>query len=167
NIIQKAVDEAINLGKPWNVKAQLRKQDGNVIWVNTIGRPKFKDGKCIRVIGTIQEVDEENQIDIQLSKLEDELNEYPLFEKIPHGLAIVDYETGRFINVNHQFLKLSGFDKNTFLNKSFKKFVNTSFIGKLESIVHQLEENGAFKPVKFTFTNKLKHQLNLKVTGNL
>lgn len=166
-IIQKAVEEAINLGKPWNVKAQLKQQNGNIIWVNTIGRPKFKDGKCIRVIGTIQEVDKENQIDVQLSKLEDELNEYPLFEKIPQGLAIVDFETGRFINVNHQFLKLSGFEKPTFLNKSFKNFVNSSVTGKLESLTDQLEENGAFKPVKFTFTNKLKHHLNLKVTGNL
>ena len=33
--------------------------------------------------------------------------------------------------------------------------------------MQQLENNGVFKPVKFTYSNKLKHQLNLKVTGNL
>ncbi|VXB10171.1 PAS domain S-box protein [Maribacter litoralis] len=167
DIIKKALDEAINSGKPWNVKAQLQQQDGKIIWVNTIGRPKFKDGKCTRIIGTIQEVDEINQIDIQLTKLENELNEYPLFEKIPLGLAIVDFSTGRIINVNQQFLKLSGHDKNYFLNKSVKSFVSSTLISKSDNLMQQLENNGVFKPEKFTYSNKLKHQLNLKVTGNL
>lgn len=167
DIIKKALDEAINSGKPWNVKAQLQQQDGKIIWVNTIGRPKFKDGKCTRIIGTIQKVDEINQIDIQLTKLENELNEYPLFEKIPLGLAIVDYRTGRIINVNQQFLKLSGYDKNYLLNKSVKNLVSSTLISKSNNLMQQLENNGAFKPVKFTYSNKLKHQLNLKVTGNL
>ncbi|WP_051941863.1 PAS domain S-box protein [Maribacter forsetii] len=166
-LIQKVVEDAINLGKPWNVKAQLRQKNGNLIWVNTIGRPKFKDGTCTRIIGTIQQVDEDNKIEVKKTILEAELSEYPLFEKVPLGLAIIDFENGNFLNVNQQFIKLSGFEKEYFINKNFKEFIGKSFLNKETDLVTQLKEKESFEPVKFTFSNKSNHSLNLKVTGSL
>ncbi|MEP2239890.1 MAG: PAS domain S-box protein [Maribacter sp.] len=166
-IIKKVVNEAITLGKPWNVKAQLRQKDGTIIWVNTIGRPKFKDGICTRIIGTIQQVDEENKIEVKKTVLEAELSEYPLFEKVPLGLAIIDFNNGNFLNVNQQFIKLSGFEKEHFINKNFKEFIGKSFLNKEKDLVTQLKEKESFDSVKFTFSNKLNHTLNLKVSGNL
>ncbi|MEP2278391.1 PAS domain S-box protein [Maribacter sp.] len=166
-VIQKVVDEAFNLGKPWNVKAQLKQKDGTIIWVNTIGRPKFKDGICTRIIGTIQQIDEENKIEVKKTVLEAELSEYPLFEKIPLGLAIINFDNGNFLNVNQQFIKLSGFEKEYFINKNFKEFIGKSFLNKEKDLVAQLKEKESFDSVKFTFSNKLNHTLNLKVSGNL
>lgn len=166
-VIQKVVDEATTLGKPWNVKAQLIQKNGTVIWVNTIGRPKFKDGVCTRIIGTIQQVDEENKIEVKNTILETELSEYPLFEKVPFGLAIIDFKNGKFLNVNEQFAKLSGFEKEYFINKNFKEFIGKTFLKKETDIVNQLKEKESFDPIDFTFINKLGHTLNLKVTGNL
>ena len=166
-LIKNVVDEAINSGKPWNVKAKLKQKDGTIIWVNTIGRPKFKDGICTRIIGTIQQVKEENKIEVKKTVLEAELSEYPLFEKIPLGLAIIDFENGNFLNVNQQFIKLSGFEKEHFINRNFNEFIDKSFVTKEASLVEQLKTKESFDPVKFSFVNKLGHMLNLKVTGNL
>ncbi|MDP5062577.1 MAG: PAS domain S-box protein, partial [Maribacter sp.] len=135
------------------------------IWVNTIGRPKFKEGKCIRIIGTIQHIQDEIVQNVETSnsiKID-----YPLFEKVPIGLAIIELETGNFLNLNQQMLKLTGFEKEYFLNKNYKQFVNAHFSSKSENLTQQLLEKGSFTPIKFTFSNNKKHLLNLKVTGTL
>jgi PAS domain S-box-containing protein len=164
-IIEKVVFEAINSGKPWNEKAQLKREDGTVIWVNTIGRPKFKEGKCIRIIGTIQHIQDEVVQNVKAS--DGNIINYPLFEKIPIGLAIIDLETGNFINLNQHMLKLTGFEKDYFLNKNYKQFVNNHFSSKNKDLTQQLLEKGLFTPIKFNFSNNKNHILNLKVTGTL
>mgnify|MGYP003630696256 CR=1 FL=1 len=165
NIIRKAVNDAINFGTPWNEKAQLKQKDGTLIEVNTIGRPKFKNGKCNRIIGTIQNIT--NSIPKKNNNLNTEVEEYPLFEKVPFGLAIIDLKSGVFLKVNNQFSKLSGYEKEHFLQHNFQDYVKTNFRNKTNDLINQLKEKGSFEPVKFLFSTKQKHQLNLKVTGTI
>ncbi|WP_299801124.1 PAS domain-containing protein [uncultured Maribacter sp.] len=164
-IIKKLVSEAIDSGKPWNEKLQLKKSDGEVIWVNTIGRPKFKESKCTRIIGTIQNIDESTLQKINV--LNQSPTEYPLFEKVPFGLAIIDFTTGKLLDVNEQFTKLTSFEKEHFLGHNFKSFVNSHIKSKSAELKNQLKEHGSFKPVKFTYTNQKKHNINIKMTGTL
>mgnify|MGYP003624168523 FL=1 len=164
-IIKKLVSEAINSGKPWNEKLQLKKSDGEVIWVNTIGRPKFKGSKCTRIIGTIQNINESTL------KKENNVNEisskYPLFEKVPLGMAIIDMTTGKFLDVNQNFTKLTCYNKEHFLGHNYKKFINGQIKNKIADLKVQLTEHGFFKPIKCTYTNQKNHNLNIKITGTL
>ncbi|SHK80574.1 PAS domain S-box-containing protein [Maribacter aquivivus] len=164
-IIKKLVSDAINSGKPWNEKLQLKKSDGEVIWVNTIGRPKFKGSNCTRIIGTIQHIKNETKPNTEIN--DNILIEYPLFEKVPFGLAIVDFKNGNLLDVNEQFTKLTSFNKEHFIGHNFKKFIKDNIISKSAELKIQLEEHGSFKPVKFTYTNQKKHNINIKMTGTL
>ncbi|WP_324025697.1 PAS domain-containing protein [Maribacter sp. BPC-D8] len=164
-VIKKVVLEAINSGKPWNEKAQLKREDGTIISVNTIGRPKFKDGKCTRIIGTIQHIQNETKPITEVN--ENILIEYPLFEKVPFGLAIIDFTNGNLLDVNEQFTKLTSFNKEHFIGHNFKNFIKDNIISKSAELKTQLEEHGSFKPVKFTYTNQKKHNINIKMTGTL
>ena len=56
--INSLVQNAIESGKPWNKNLEITTYNGKAIWVNTIGRPKFKNGKCVRIIGTVQDITE-------------------------------------------------------------------------------------------------------------
>ncbi|APQ16459.1 PAS domain S-box protein [Maribacter hydrothermalis] len=165
DVIRKAVNDAINFGTPWNEKAQLKQKDGTLITVNTIGRPKFKDGKCNRIIGTIQNI--KSTAPTKINNLKTVIEEYPLFEKVPFGLAIIDLNSGTFLNVNNQFSKLSGFEKEHFLQHNVMDYVPTNFKNKNADLFKQLKEKGFFEPVKFIFSTKQKHQLNIKVSGTI
>ncbi|WP_339841569.1 PAS domain S-box protein [uncultured Maribacter sp.] len=165
NTKKKIIDNAICSGKPWNEKLQLKREDGTIIWVNTIGRPKYSEGKCNRVIGTIQNItDTVKDNSKQLTKSSDD---YPLFEKVPFGLAIIDYAKGNFINVNEQFLKLTCFEKEYFLGQNFKTFLNSNVKNKLATLKIQLKEKSSFDPIKLNFLNQKKTNLNIKVSGTL
>lgn len=57
NKISKAVQLAIENGKPWDLELQLVTHQGDEIWVRAIGRSNYKDGICTKVYGTFQDID--------------------------------------------------------------------------------------------------------------
>ncbi|GGW84476.1 GAF domain-containing hybrid sensor histidine kinase/response regulator [Alteromonas halophila] len=56
NNIVNVVESAINTGAPWDLKAQIITAKGNHRWVVSKGEAEHKDGKCIRLFGTFQDV---------------------------------------------------------------------------------------------------------------
>ena len=63
--IMKAVEEAIKNGKPWDLDLTLITAKGREIWVRAIGQTDFKDGKCVRVFGTFQDIDKEKRLELE------------------------------------------------------------------------------------------------------
>ena len=56
NTMAMAIDRAMTHGTSWNEKIQLNTASGREIWVISAGKPLFKDGKYIGLIGTFQEI---------------------------------------------------------------------------------------------------------------
>ncbi|MEJ6535234.1 GAF domain-containing hybrid sensor histidine kinase/response regulator [Pseudoalteromonas lipolytica] len=54
--IEKVVKEAIEQGKDWNIEIELITAKGNPIRVSTVGKAEFKEGACVRIIGTFQDI---------------------------------------------------------------------------------------------------------------
>jgi PAS domain S-box-containing protein len=54
--IRKALDHGFKEGKPWDLQLQLINAQGEEIWVRAIGTAKFEHGKCIRLLGTFQDI---------------------------------------------------------------------------------------------------------------
>ncbi|ANW95780.1 hybrid sensor histidine kinase/response regulator [Wenyingzhuangia fucanilytica] len=67
-IISKAIEEAITQGKSWDVELQLITQKGKEIWVRAIGNPEFKDGKCVKIFGTFQDINVRKLAEIQIKE---------------------------------------------------------------------------------------------------
>ena len=57
--ITQAVARAIEYGEPWSSEVRLKTFNGKIKWVATQGRAEFKDGKCIRIFGAFQDIDEQ------------------------------------------------------------------------------------------------------------
>ena len=59
-----AVTSAINEGIPFDVEVQIVTAKGRHIWVRVIGNPEMRDGVCIKVQGTFQDIDEKKRAQI-------------------------------------------------------------------------------------------------------
>ncbi|QDH81597.1 response regulator [Echinicola soli] len=55
-LIAQAISLAQEKNKPYDLELKLKTAKGNQIWVRTIGEPKFKNGECVRIFGTIQDI---------------------------------------------------------------------------------------------------------------
>ncbi len=54
--VRKAVEQAIENGIPYDIEVILVTQKGSEKWIRTIGKPEFRDGKCVRIYGSIQDI---------------------------------------------------------------------------------------------------------------
>lgn len=73
--IEKAVEEAIELRKPYNLELEMVTAKGAHKWVQTIGYPTVEHGKVVRLRGSFQDITERKQAEEEIRKLNLELEE--------------------------------------------------------------------------------------------
>ena len=73
NLIAQKVKEAIELGTPWDVELQIITAKNNERWIRSIGETEFADGKCIRLYGSFQDIDERKKAEIERERLNERL----------------------------------------------------------------------------------------------
>jgi PAS domain S-box-containing protein len=54
--ILKALNRAIETGYPWDLELEIITAKGNARWIRSIGKAEFKDGKCVRLFGSFQDI---------------------------------------------------------------------------------------------------------------
>ncbi|MBT8178547.1 MAG: PAS domain-containing protein, partial [Eudoraea sp.] len=59
------VSDAIANGSPWDTELRIVTAKGNVRWVHAKGEAELIDGKCIRLLGTFQDIDERKRMELQ------------------------------------------------------------------------------------------------------
>jgi PAS domain S-box-containing protein len=111
-VIQK-VKEAIEFGKPWDLELQIVTAKNNERWIRTIGETEFVNGKCIRIYGSFQDIDQRKKGEENLVKSEglyrnlftNMLNGFSYCHAIFEGDQILDYT---YLAVNNEYEILTG-----------------------------------------------------------
>ncbi|WP_405411948.1 PAS domain S-box protein [Maribacter sp. Asnod1-A12] len=120
--IKKTLSDAIENGTPWERSLKIS-LNNNEVYVKTIGKPKFKSGKCNRIIGTAQIISNE----VATEENEDQLDKDLFFNEAPNAMAVVDIFNGHILKVNRELLKLSGVDKIELEQKNCIEFFENNF----------------------------------------
>ena len=71
--ISKLVKEAMEYGKAWDTELQIITAQNKEVWVRAIGEPEMINGKCVRIIGTFQDIDRRKKTEIEYNKVSDRL----------------------------------------------------------------------------------------------
>lgn len=89
--IQKAVEEAIANGTPYDVELQIVTAKGNERWVRAIGKSEFRDGKCVRLYGSFQDIHEQKllQEDLKGSLHEKSVLLQEVHHRVKNNLALI------------------------------------------------------------------------------
>jgi len=105
DIIDKAFENLIKKDTPLEFEAKLRTAKGNIKWCRAIGRSIRKDGKCLKLHGTFQDITEKKNREKEQKKQES------LFEKIfntlPLGIWIAD-KNGKLLRGNPEGIRIWG-----------------------------------------------------------
>jgi len=64
--IKEAINLAIKEGEGWDLEVQITKMDGEDLWVRTIGNAEFENGKCKRIFGTLQDIDNKKKAELEV-----------------------------------------------------------------------------------------------------
>ncbi len=113
DLIRQKVQEAIELGKPWDVELQIITAKNNECWIRSIGETEFVNGKCQRIYGSFQDIDQRKKAEEKL--IESEKLYRSLFTNMLHGFAyckaiiekdqVIDF---MYVAVNNEYETLTG-----------------------------------------------------------
>lgn len=157
--------EAINNAKPWNVEVQLITVGGKTIWVNSIGRPKFKNGKCTRILGTLQQINKKKETEV--SRSNPLLVGYDeLFHQAPVAMALCEYQSGKILMVNEKLSQLVGQSVDGLQQKPFGTFL-TLDRGERLRLAQELASNNGFEAVETSFIGRGFQPIEIEVGAKL
>ncbi len=100
--ITKLVQKAIEHGTPYSVELPLTTASGNERWIKATGNTEFKDGKCVRLYGIVQDIHEAKTLQNELSKEKNLLR--TLIDNLPNAIFVKD-NLGRKLIANKADLK--------------------------------------------------------------
>ncbi|MDF0709201.1 PAS domain-containing sensor histidine kinase [Flagellimonas okinawensis] len=72
--ITRLVQNGIETGKPWDTELIIVTAKGREIWVRAIGEPEMIYGKCVRIVGTFQDIDKQKNIELDFNKVSERLS---------------------------------------------------------------------------------------------
>ena len=116
-LLEEAVNNAIQFGKPYQLDLQIKTPNNNIKWVRVIGEAEFINGKCYRLIGSVQDINslKENEL-----KLIDTKNyREAIVKTIPDLMFILD-KKGVLLEFSAGALEELLLPPESFLGKSVK-----------------------------------------------
>jgi PAS domain S-box-containing protein len=120
---------------------------GEERWWFVSGAPNYNDkGELTGSVGIHLDITEKRNLEKEL-----EYNEAifkALFESSPIGIALNDYETGRFITVNDKLLESSGYEREEYLEKNIFQLTPSKFHRKELKVIEELAEKEKYEPYK-------------------
>lgn len=90
-----------------------------------------------------------------------------LFEQSPIGMALVNHETGDFLEVNNSILKATGYTKEEFLNLSYWDITPREYEAQEIQQLQELNKTGRFGPNQKEYIRKDGTRYPLSISGAL
>lgn len=145
------INRSIETGSSWEVEAQIQTYKGNTIWVKAIGNAEFKYGKCIRVFGSFQDVNE--------TKLNSEkIKKYDLLDQITNSVPGAIYQYIQYPDNSFKVKFISENVKN--LQKEMTKEKLLKNPNLIYEIIHPEDLEGFNEKKDYALSTKtdLKHE---------
>jgi PAS domain S-box-containing protein len=101
--INDAFQRCLKTGEIYKLELPLITASGRKIWVRALGEAEFVDGKAVRLVGALQDVTEQHELQAELRRNNEILSS--VMESLPCGLSVFDREL-KLIASNHKLRRL-------------------------------------------------------------
>jgi PAS domain S-box-containing protein len=107
--ITEAVRRATEEGQSYDLELPFITAKGRNIWIRTMGRPEFSDGRCVRLFGTFQDITERKQA-------EEGLRRFELLSAYSKDIILfMRRDDGRILEVNTAAIQAYGYSRDELL----------------------------------------------------
>ncbi|WP_296621662.1 PAS domain S-box protein, partial [Marivirga sp.] len=90
--ITKAVENAIQEGEAFDLEAIIITYKGNEKWVRVIGNAEMRDGECVRLYGSFQDVNDRKMIELRLENISNNIPGVIFqYHLKPNGADLLDF----------------------------------------------------------------------------
>lgn len=119
---RKALRSAKESLKGFDIQVKIKQHDSASIWVRLKGIPEYHQGKCSRIYGIIQNIDESKKLYLEIEKKEAMLRTFVEF--VPASVAMLNHDM-EFLHYSNQWHEEFGINLKRIKNKNlFSLFPN-------------------------------------------
>lgn len=127
-IVVQAVQEAITGGSSWDLELRIITAKGKEKWIKTIGKTEMADGKCVRLYGSFQDIDNQKKTEIELQHSIKTLKDYTFALDESSIIAITDSK-GVILSINDNFCKISKYSREELIGNTHR-VINSGYHSK-------------------------------------
>lgn len=137
----------------YQIEKRFLHKDGNIVWGSlSVSLIKDDKGKPLNLISHISDITERKNAEENLQNSEQKFRE--LFQFLPVGVALVDLETNKFLEINDTLLNISGFTKEEFVLQSSLERTPPAYHSQDLIELEKLMKTGHCGPYKKKSTRK-------------
>lgn len=133
------VNEAVNERKSFDIDQEIITAKGKALWLRVRGNPQFKDSECIRISGTIQDIQE---LKLQSMLLKDSEEKYKSIIANSLTAHFLIHPDGRILEANKTALDMFGYTIDEMRTLGRADLLDTSD-PNLAAYVKRREETGS------------------------
>ncbi|WP_340820774.1 PAS domain S-box protein [Methanolobus sp. WCC4] len=116
-ILEKATNDAIEKGEPFDLELEIITGKGNHKWVRASARPKIVDGRVIKIIGTLQDITKSKDMEQELKESNDK---YQMLSDATFE-GIIFHENGIVLDANEAVFRATGYAREEIIGQNILK----------------------------------------------
>ncbi|WP_051234789.1 PAS domain S-box protein [Marinimicrobium agarilyticum] len=163
--VQATIEASAQSMSVWHVQYRVHREGGGYRWVEGNATPeRLADGSIVWH-GTIHDISEQKRA--QEALLESETRLRALFELSPIGIALNDFETGEFLEVNDALAQSAGYSRSEFLALSYWALTPREYEKKELEQLESLRDRGQYGPYEKEYIRKDGERYPVMLNGTL
>lgn len=95
--ITEAINHAIETGEGFDVELKIVTAKGNELWVRSVGETEYRDGTCLRIFGSIQNINQRKETELKLREVVEHSTNMFYRHDVNHVLTYVSPQSSEFL----------------------------------------------------------------------
>lgn len=146
-LITEAVKLGMEEGRPWDIEVPFITANGKQIWVRSLGKGEFRDGKCIRLMGAFQDITARKVADEAIRESHEQFR--MISENIADMIAVLDLEGKRMYN-SPSYRSLLGNPESLYGTDSFQE-IHPEDRDRIRALFHDTVRTGIGQRAEYRF----------------
>lgn len=149
----------------WYAQYRVLQDDGSSRWVEGRAHPERLDDGSTIWHGYLVDIQSEKEAELALAASEQRLRS--LFELSSIGIALNDFYSGDFIDVNQALLDATGFDKEQLLAMDYRALTPGQYQHQDQLALEEVQRNGRYAPYEKEYLRRDGSRFPVRQQGML
>ena len=157
---------AIGINSKFDLEYRMIRRDGAVRHVHEVTVNKTNEqGSPFRSFGILQDITERKEIEAALLNSEEKFAS--AFRSCPDAIMVTTLEDGRFVDVNDNVVRLTGYSREELIGHTVLEFGLWSDLNRRETLMKMLNEYGVVRGYEIDVTVQEGRHLALEISDEI
>lgn len=161
--VSASIEDSARTLENWTINYRVAHPRHGYRWFSGDAKPERLLDGSIQWYGYIQDIHEQQQARLALEQSESRLR--GLFEFSPIGIALNDFDTGRFIDLNHALVAPTGYTAEEFVELSYWDVTPKEYLPEEEKALADLRKTGRYGPFEKEYMRKDGSRYPVRLQG--